>query len=203
MIQAIALAPGEDTLAGAARPSARPAKPGEARGLQRVIFGGRVVVATLALALFGLAAALFGPPLALQWHPFIVYTGSMEPAITRGSVVMVQPVTFDQLSTGDVITFAVPQNPGLPVTHRIVSVEHTPDGAGWQVTTKGDANPAPDIWTVSDTQSVGRVVYSIPVAGFALVWLSMPVVKLAAMAAILLLVVARMAVAYVQGAKQK
>jgi len=204
VIQAVSLAPGEESLlVGAAGRSESAARMHGSKLVHRAVFGGRVIVAALALALFGLAGALFAPPLFLQWHPFIVYTGSMEPAIPRGSVVMVQPATYEQLTPGDVITFSVPQKPGLHVTHRIVKIERNADKGGWEVTTKGDANPAPDIWTVSGTQTVGRVVYSIPVAGFILVWLSTPAVKMGAMGAILALIAARMAVAYFVGSRQK
>ena len=138
---------------------------------------GRTLTATATIGILLIVAAVIGPVAAAGWHPYIVYTGSMEPSIHVGSIIMVQPTPFERLAPGDVITFSRPQDPGLPVTHRVVKVEQVLDTGAWQITTKGDANPEPDIWTVAANQVVGKMVYALPVAGYVLVWLAAPIGK--------------------------
>ena len=89
---------------------------GHAGGImRRLSLAGQLLTATFSAALITLAVAILGP-VFVGWHPFVVFTGSMEPSIHIGSIVVVQPVKFENLTAGDVITFSVPQNPGLPVT---------------------------------------------------------------------------------------
>jgi hypothetical protein len=64
-----------------------------------------------------------------------------------------------------------------------------------EVVTRGDANNTPDPpWTASPTDRVGQVRLTVPFAGYAQVWLSTPLGKLAALvllAAVFLLPAAR------------
>ena len=161
---------------------------------------GQLLTATFSAVLITLAVAILGP-VFIGWHPFVVFTGSMEPNIHIGSIVIVQPVKFENLTAGDVITFSVPQNPGLPVTHRVVKVEHSLDTGKWVVTTKGDANPTADIWTVGQDQAVGKVVYAVPVAGRLLVAIASPTIRNVALAAIGVLMVVRLVLSRFAGGK--
>ena len=140
---------------------------------------GRGLPLVATLAMLGFVGLVVGPKLVAGWQPFVVYTGSMEPSIPVGSIVMVQPVPFEDLAVGDVITFSRPTSPQVPITHRVVDIERMLDTNAWRVTTRGDANPDPDVWTVASDQIVGRVVYGIPLAGYALVWIAAPIGKLA------------------------
>src|SRR3990167_3351690 len=63
----------------------------------------------------------------------IVKSGSMEPAIPTGSVVMVRPSV--SYAVGDVITFGKDTKTDIPTTHRIVAMN-----ADNTFTVKGDAN---------------------------------------------------------------
>ncbi len=171
---------------GESLPAGRPL--GVARRLSQV---GQILTATFSATLVALAVAVLAPIFA-GWHPFIVFTGSMEPNIHIGSVVVVQPVGFENLQPGDVITFSVPQNPGMPVTHRVVKIERSLDTGKWVVTTKGDANPESDIWTVGQEQAVGRVVYAVPLVGRLLVAIASPSVRNVALAAIAVLILIRL-----------
>src|SRR3989344_7105026 len=69
----------------------------------------------------------------------VVKSGSMEPAIRTGGLVLIVPSV--SYKVGDVITFGADTKTQIPTTHRIVSVEG--EGSRRTFTTKGDANDAP------------------------------------------------------------
>jgi len=113
-------------------------------------------------------------------HLETVVTGSMQPQIPVGALVVTERVAASRLRPGDVIAFAQPCNPNRTIVHRIVLRAF--DGAGnVDVTTKGDANPGPDHWptacNASDTTgtlvlpasaSADRVVYILGWVGVGL-----------------------------------
>jgi signal peptidase len=81
-----------------------------------------------------------------------VLTGSMEPGIPTGSVVIGTPLAADQVQPGDVIMFRPPEpfaTPGdAPVVHRVVHVGPAEDSGTMQVRTRGDANAMDDPWVL-------------------------------------------------------
>ncbi len=91
---------------------------------------------------------------------FVVQSGSMEPSIKTGGVVVVKPM--DSYAVGDVITFGPRTKTKSPTTHRIIEV--TADG---NYVTKGDANSDQDLRTVSHYEVIGRVLFSLPYLGYA------------------------------------
>lgn len=95
------------------------------------------------------------------WKPYAIVTGSMEPAIERGDIVLLERVDSNQLKVGDVITYAKGR---LPITHRIYNISAS--GVIW---TKGDANNEVDPYKVHPSQVLGRVKYTIPNMGWALI----------------------------------
>lgn len=91
---------------------------------------------------------------------YVILSGSMEPMIPTGSVVVVDTADRD-VFPGDVATFS---RHGDLVTHRILS--KTEDG----YQTKGDANTDPDTGTISAEDIRGKVLFHIPVIGYGMVW---------------------------------
>jgi signal peptidase len=92
---------------------------------------------------------------------FIVKSGSMEPKIHTGSVVIDHTATNYKLK--NVITFKI-ANSRDTVTHRIVQI-NTKDGVtSYRV--KGDANSTPDPGPVLKSNVVGKVLFSIPELGY-------------------------------------
>lgn len=114
----------------------------------------------------GLAAlSAFGLPKSFRL--FVVQSGSMEPTVKTGSLVIVQPE--NQYKKNDIITFksrpdADIRNPGLLITHRIVDIKE--DKGEVFFTTKGDANNAPDMESRPAGNVLGKVVFSIPYLGY-------------------------------------
>lgn len=123
------------------------------------VFAIIALVAMVALLLVGVAPTFVGA------ETFTVLSGSMEPAMPVGSLAVVQPVPNAAFKVGDIITYRTPAQPDVLVTHRVVSTERQPDGS-YQFQTKGDANAVADLVQVSPDAVLGRVLYSVPFAGY-------------------------------------
>ena len=124
---------------------------------------GTTLLASWTIAACVVVALSFVP--RLTGHElFIVRSGSMEPAIPVGSVVIVQPVPPATLRVGDVITFDRTEGMAITVTHRIVAVEGNPVAPTFR--TRGDANGAEDPVTVTYAGMGGKVVASVPYLGY-------------------------------------
>ena len=96
-------------------------------------------------------------------HSFVVLSGSMEPELSPGDVVIVEETDPAAVETGDVVTF-VREGEGAPVTHRVIGVEERNGNVAFE--TQGDANPEPDSGLVPGENLVGAVVLTIPLIGY-------------------------------------
>jgi len=84
------------------------------------------------------------------YRSFVVISGSMEPAINIGDLILIKE--YEKYDVGDIVTY---KTSDYYVTHRIVEKD------GDRVTTKGDANNAND--KEFDVENiVGRYVCRIP-----------------------------------------
>jgi len=101
----------------------------------------------------------------------MVQSGSMEPAIKMGSVVMVKPM--QEYKMGDVITFGEITKTKSPTTHRIHDMKVI-EGRPIYIT-KGDANNAPDQKEIQKRDILGKVLLNIPYLGFAVDFAKKPV----------------------------
>lgn len=160
----------------AAEPLLQPV-PGAARASWRDSTGGKSLVSSvvwwigisLAAMVVVFLLLLTAGPVLLPYRTLTVYTGSMEPAIHTGSVIIVVPVKAEEVRPGDVITFQKPNSPGQFVTHRVIDVHTAAAGVSW--TTKGDANGTEDGWRVRASGTGYRYWFSIPHVGYLLAWL--------------------------------
>ena len=96
----------------------------------------------------------------------MVTSNSMRPAFSTGALVVVAPEANYQI--GQVITYQASKDEQDIVTHRIVGR----DGGGF--ITKGDANNIEDERIVSENQIKGRVVFHLPLAGYAVNFIQRP-----------------------------
>ncbi len=94
------------------------------------------------------------------FHLFSVESGSMTPAYPVDSLIIVKEVEPESIQPGDVITF-VANADGMAVTHRVVST----DPVKRTFTTRGDANGVDDAAPVLWKNTVGKVVFGIPLFG--------------------------------------
>lgn len=101
------------------------------------------------------------------YKPFIVQSGSMEPSIMTGDVIVIQ--SKREYTINDVVTFR--NKAGNIITHRIVAVDRGPTNA---YSTKGDANRSGDEDYVDDSQIIGKVALVIPRLGFAVTFAKTP-----------------------------
>jgi signal peptidase I len=145
--------------------SALPIETGPGRTVSR-----KVAAAIVALGLVGFGFGYLG-----SWPPVAtVMSGSMAPTIGTGDMVL-----FKRLAgpprVGDVVAVTVPDEAraryGYPpqVIHRVVRI--APNGA---ITTKGDAKPTPDPFTVPASSVHTRVLFAVPAAGRIVAFLSSP-----------------------------
>jgi signal peptidase len=120
---------------------------------------------TLALiALVVLAVLVDVVPWATKGAALTVYTGSMEPLLHPGDVVVVAGVSDPAtVEVGDVVTYLpLPDDPTL-ITHRVIGKAANRDGS-LTFTFQGDANSAIDD-PVGGHQVRGKMLYSIPHLG--------------------------------------
>lgn len=103
-------------------------------------------------------------PLEGNFQIKVVLSGSMEPSIKTGSVVIIKPVK--QYEIGDVVTFGKDDKNNVPTTHRIAEM-HVVSGET-RFVTKGDANDDRDIHEITSREIVGKVLFDIPYLGFIL-----------------------------------
>jgi signal peptidase I len=93
----------------------------------------------------------------------IVLTGSMEPVISPGDIVLLAPAPRTQPKLGDIAAYTARRFSGESVgifTHRIIGGDPV---NGWLM--KGDANPSPDIQKPKAADMNGVVFFVIPWIG--------------------------------------
>ena len=123
-----------------------------------------IIIIVISILLVGFV--LIGPRFGWEVHPIL--SGSMEPALKVGGIIVTGPEKIQNIEVNDVITFQV--NPEFKVTHRVVAIEII-DGKPW-FQTKGDANQEQDLNLVSSEEEVIRkVVFHFPYLGFAAVFM--------------------------------
>ncbi len=141
---------------------------GAATALRRIVDLGLVVLIVVVLlgVILGKGAPLVGR------QSIVIGGGSMEPTLGLGAAILVKPADPASLAVGDIVSLRVgPEQ--TTYTHRIVAVIDRADGR-W-IRTKGDANAAPDPSLVPVSAVIGRVELAIPLAGYLLALLSLPV----------------------------
>lgn len=127
----------------------------------------------LALIVIVLFAVILGKGAPLVGRQSIVIGGgSMEPTIPLGAAIVLAPVDSGQLAPGDIVSMQIAADHAT-YTHRIIDVVDRPDGR-W-IRTQGDANAEPDPTLVPASAVIGRVELTIPLVGFLLALLSLPV----------------------------
>jgi len=125
--------------------------------LTRIMYGVFAVVVLFTALLF------LAPTLPYFGHIDlkIVKSGSMEPSIMTGGIVLVREAA--SYGVGDVVTFTS-ESSDIPTTHRIIGTEMSGDELLF--VTKGDANEERDTNLVPTGAILGGVLFTVPYAGF-------------------------------------
>jgi len=94
-------------------------------------------------------------------RPLVIATGSMEPVIYAGDMVLVNKTEVDELKVGDIIQY---EKDNIYIFHRIIDIVKEENEVKFQ--TMGDNNSVPDPELVKVENIKGKVVYTIPKAGW-------------------------------------
>ncbi|MET8855845.1 MULTISPECIES: signal peptidase I [unclassified Streptomyces] len=128
----------------------------------------RVLSALLSLVVVLLAVGFAVAAVAVKsgkWEASSVLSGSMEPKLPTGSVVIAQRAPVTSLKVGDIVIFHRPDEPERQVVHRIVKI--TPSADGPVLETKGDANRTQDPWHVRPEGDTAWIVrHDVPYIGY-------------------------------------
>ena len=127
----------------------------------------RVALAFALSAAAGLAVGLvlaMTVPQAFGYKVMTVLSGSMEPTLRTGGVVLSRTVSPVDAKLGDIVTFHDPSRGNELVTHRLRRIKIN-DGKAYMVT-RGDANNTSERWVVETDGQIGRVVYHVPKLGW-------------------------------------
>jgi len=128
----------------------------------------RLVLGTAArVVLFSLVGLMVyaAAPAALGWSPSTVMTGSMEPRVHPGDVVVAKPVAAAEIHRGQVLLFDDPDQAGHLRLHR-----YHDNGRAGQIVTKGDANPTADSTPIGRDAVIGVGFLRVPYVGSPFVW---------------------------------
>lgn len=125
---------------------------------------GRALAWSLVVAIAAALTAAVLVPRVAGATPYTVMTGSMEPDMPPGTLVVTKPTPVEQIGTGEVVTYQLASGRPQVVTHRVVAVGV--NAAGEHVLrTQGDANTTPDAEWVRPVQVKGTAWYSVPHLG--------------------------------------
>ena len=124
-----------------------------------------VVLLLMVVAAFTYLAPHFG------WRVDAVTSGSMEPQLLTGSLVVTRPVESDSIVVGDMITFRPSTVGENMITHRVIGVGHS---SPLYFQTKGDANDYRDPFTVPAQNLIGKICFDVPYFGYITEFLKTP-----------------------------
>lgn len=124
---------------------------------------GWITIALIAVILIWGSTGLLG------FQPSIIASGSMRPTLDVGDVAITVQTTPNKIQVGDIIQYSR-QGDQAPIIHRVIEISRA--GATAYITTKGDANTAPDESIIaSSTQRLGKVVLIMPKIGWISIYL--------------------------------
>lgn len=122
-----------------------------------------IVVPLLIYNIFLIIQALVNPsvtPSFLGIKTYVIISGSMEPDLNIGDIVIAKDTNKEELKVGDIICFRQGQS---VITHRISEIIETSDDIEYK--TKGDNNNSQDSGTITEKLIEGKVINKIPYLG--------------------------------------
>lgn len=103
-----------------------------------------------------------------------VESGSMEPVLYRGDLVVVRGVDPSTLQVGDIVIYNRTSDPNeVPIVHRIVEIQNV--SGELRFFTKGDNNPVNDNEFRTESDIRAKVIGSIRYLGFITLLLMSPI----------------------------
>ncbi|MBQ8338109.1 MAG: signal peptidase I [Oscillospiraceae bacterium] len=121
-----------------------------------------LLAVTVLLCLSCVVQVLSKGYVSLFGHSFFrVVTGSMEPTLSVGELIVTKDEPIDRVAVGDIVSFRSQSADmlGTIITHRVVEIDVN-DSGETLLLTKGDANLSVDGRYVSDDNFIGRVIWT-------------------------------------------
>ncbi len=94
----------------------------------------------------------------LGWSVSTVSSGSMEPAIKTGAMVITNPVNPYDIEVGNIILYRPAYSMNNFIVHRVIAIK---EDSLFRFVTQGDANLTPDPYDVHIDNVIGRVCINI------------------------------------------
>ena len=126
-------------------------------------------MAWVVLGTFGGLLLAVGIPNLFHAKSLTVMSGSMEPTIGTGDVVVAQQISPMDARVGDIVSFRDPLEHDRVITHRVRVIHVIKDKV--EFVTKGDANTNTEHWAVPEDGTIGRVAFHVPRLGYFMVWI--------------------------------
>jgi signal peptidase I len=143
-----------------------------ARVLLRSLRAAARIAVWIALGVLTGVGIAIAAPKFFGGQALTVMSGSMEPAIHTGDVVLTERIAPLDAKVGDVITFRSPERENHLLTHRVRKI--TVKGARVHFVTKGDAVNGLEQWNVPMSASLARPKFRLWKLGYPLFWLNLP-----------------------------
>jgi signal peptidase len=121
---------------------------------------GWIATSIAAVVIVWFAVGLF------PFQPALVGSGSMQPVMYTGDVVIIAKVPADMVEEGDIIQFR--EEGDITIVHRVIEIRETDNS--YVFITKGDDNDKPDTDPVLPANVVGKAVYTVPRVGWISIW---------------------------------
>lgn len=128
-----------------------------------------VLISLLSISVIMVKSAKEGKQPTIMGHKFFtVLTGSMEPTIRVGDLIIAKETNPQDIKPGDIITFGSLNSDNI-TTHRVKEVLN--ENNEIKYITQGDANNIKDPSPIESKVLVGKVVKWIPKAGAIMAWM--------------------------------
>lgn len=140
------------------------------------------LLSTSIIAILVIIGGLLLIPRLFGCNTYAIISGSMQPNITIGTVVYTHDIDFNKLEVGDIVSYRLSSK---IVTHRIAEI----DKEDKQVVTKGDANTVVDASPISESNIIGKVIFSVPLLGYISMYIKTPLGIICILLILILLII--------------
>ena len=137
--------------------------------MKRIVRPTALLLGWIILGAFGGLLLAVGLPNLVHAKSLTVMSGSMEPTISTGDVVVAQQISPMDARVGDIVSFRDPLEHDRVITHRVRVIHVVKDKV--EFVTKGDANTNTEHWAVPEDGTIGRVAFHVPRLGYFMVWI--------------------------------
>ncbi len=123
-----------------------------------------VILIIITFTIIVLTSGLF------KYFTLSIGSGSMEPNLNIGDVVVVQKISEEEISELKVDDILVYEKDDVVIVHRIDEIRSEGDNSYF--ITKGDNNKEADNWLVDEATVLGKVSLRIPLIGYPTIWIN-------------------------------